>query len=332
MTVCALYRYWTLLWLITVGLTMSGCAGPTYSISKDERPIEVNEDHHGIPFVTTTSRPIPFTLAPGSKIGLLHEDRDETDRQVRVALEQAIFSLKASVSNLIVVERRSVGDLEAEFRFQASGKVKDQDLAKIGHFLGLDYVVVFDSLYHDLNELYGLRNQIDTWEVTLPLKIIAVNTAEMKLHCLATATAHVGKQMTAVEVRLLNQEALSVATALVSQCLSSSLQGASLHRENDIIPAIGSEGLTEQDMDGYKMEMRQVSHRGKECFSSPGGLFLATANTGSNIHNTGNNGGSSGIDCMNTSNYCRSSRAASRSGDAIVAAARPSEAPAPNKP
>ena len=227
MTVYALCRYWTLLlvslWLAAVGLAMFGC-GPTDSISKSEQPFEANENHHGIQFNTTTSRPIPFTLAPGSKIGLLHEDRDDADRQVRVSLEQAIFSLKAVIPSLIVVERRSVVDLEKEFRFQASGKVKDQDLAKIGHFLGLDYVVVFDSLYQDLNELYGLRNQIDTWEVTLPLKIIAVNSAEIKLHCLASATAHVGKQMTASEVRLLNREALRMATTSVSQCLSSSLQ------------------------------------------------------------------------------------------------------------
>ncbi|MGE0644658.1 MAG: hypothetical protein AB7P24_13400 [Nitrospira sp.] len=142
-------------------------------------------------------------------------------------MEQAIFSLKASVPRLIVVERRSVVDLEKEFRFQASGKVNDQDLAKIGHFLGLDYVVVFDAIYQDLNELYGLRNQIETWAVTVPLKIITVNTAEIKLHCLATAKAHVGRQMTASEVHLLNQEALRTATSSVSQCLSSSLQAAS---------------------------------------------------------------------------------------------------------
>ena len=216
------------LWLIAVGLALFGCTGSTTPVFTSGQPLETSQDHHGIQFDTTTSRPIPFTLISGSKIGLLHEDRDEPDRHVRIALEQAIFSLKASIPNLIVVERRSVGDIEREFRFQASGKVKDQELAKIGHFLGLDYVVVFDALYQDLNELYGLRNQIDTWEVTLPVKIIAVNTAEVKLHCLATAKANVGRQMTAAEVRLLNQKALSMATALVNQCLSASSQSTSM--------------------------------------------------------------------------------------------------------
>lgn len=208
-----------------VGFASFGCTGSPSPVSPSTQPLEASRDHHGIPFTTTTSHPLPVRLASGSKIGLLHEDRDEADQFVRVALEQAIFSIKASVPNLVVVERRSIADLEKEFRFQASGKVRDQDLAKIGHFLGLDYVVVFDALYQDLNELYGLRNQIETWEVTLPVKIIAVNTAEVTLHCLATAKANVGKQMTAVEVRLLNQEALKMATTLVNQCVSSSLHG-----------------------------------------------------------------------------------------------------------
>lgn len=210
-------------------LATSSCTGLAQNSSTNEPALETSLDHHGILFDTTASRPVPFTLAPGSKLGLLHDDRDEVERHVRVILEQAIFSLKASIPSLIVVERRSVDDLQKEFKFQARGLVKDQDLAKIGHFLGLDYVVVFDPIYHDLNELYGLRNQIDTWNVVLPLKIIAVNTAEVKLHCLATVKAKVGKQMTAVEVRLLNREALGIAATLASQCLSSSLTDPAHH-------------------------------------------------------------------------------------------------------
>jgi hypothetical protein len=162
-------------------------------------------------------------------LGLLHDDRNEVERHVRVILEQAIFSLKASFPDLIVVERHSIEDLQKEFLFQAKGSVKDQDLAKIGHFLGLDYVVVFDPIYDDLNDLYGLRNQIDTWDVVLPLKIMAVNTAEVKLHCLATVKAKVGRQMKASEVRLLNREALDIAGTLASQCLLSSINGAPSH-------------------------------------------------------------------------------------------------------
>ena len=218
------------IWLIALAsltLTAASCAGQNVNSSTSEQALETSLDHHGVQFNTTTSQPIPFTLASGSKLGLLHHDRDEVERHVRVMLEQAIFSLKASFPNLVVVERHSLEDIEKEFRFQAKGLVKDQDLAKIGHFLGLDYVVVFDPIYHDLNDLYGLRNQIDTWDVVLPLKIIAVNTAEVKLHCLATVNATVGRQMKASEVRLLNREALGIAAALVSQCLSSSVNGAS---------------------------------------------------------------------------------------------------------
>lgn len=230
MTTCPTTRYpmfWScLLGLAGLVLATSSCTGPTVNSSTNEQTLETSLDHHGMQFDTTTSRPVPFTLAPGSKLGLLHDDRDEVERHVRVTLEQAIFSLKASIPSLVVVERHSIDDLQKEFKFQARGLVKDQDLAKIGHFLGLDYVVVFDPIYHDLNELYGLKNQIDTWNVVLPLKIIAVNTAEVKLHCLATVKAKVGRQMKASEVRLLNREALSIAATLASQCLSSSLTDA----------------------------------------------------------------------------------------------------------
>ena len=222
--------FWTwLLGIASLVLTTSSCSEPAVNSSTNEQTLETSLDHHGVQFDTTISRPIPLTLAPGSKLGLLHDDRNEVERHVRVILEQAIFSLKASFPDLIVVERHSIEDLQKEFLFQAKGSVKDQDLAKIGHFLGLDYVVVFDPIYHDLNDLYGLRNQIDTWDVLLPLKIIAVNTAEVKLHCLATVKAKVGRQMKASEVRLLNREALDIAGTLASQCLLSSINGAPSH-------------------------------------------------------------------------------------------------------
>jgi len=222
--------FWTwLLGLASLALTTSSCTGPTVNSSTSEQTLETSLDYHGVQFDAAISRPIPLTLAPGSKLGLLHDGHDEVERHVRVILEQAIFSLKASFPDLVVVERHSIEDLQKEFRFQAKGSVKDQDLAKIGHFLGLDYVVVFDPIYHDLNDLYGLRNQIDTWDVLLPLKIIAVNTAEVKLHCLATVKAKVGRQMKASEVRLLNREALGIAATLAGQCLSSSLNGTTPH-------------------------------------------------------------------------------------------------------
>lgn len=226
MTISVLHRRHTqligALGLIGLVLATINCTGATRRATTNDLPLETSQDLHGIQFDTAISRPVPFTLAVGSKVGLLHDDRNEAERHVRVALEQSIFSLKTSIPSLIVVERRSTTDLQKEFAFQSSGLVKDQDLAKIGHFLGLDYVAVFDPLYQDLNELYGLRNQIDTWTVVLPLKIIAVNTAEIKLHCLATVKAKVGKLMTATEVRAVNQEALGIAASLASQCLTSS--------------------------------------------------------------------------------------------------------------
>jgi len=216
------YGGW-LIGLASIVVAALGCSETPMRGRLNERTVQANLEQRGVQFETTTSHPVPFTLAPGSKVALLHDDRDETERPVRVALEQAVFSLKASIPGLIVVDRRSIEDLQKEFRFQASGLVRDQDLAKIGHFLGLDYVVVFDPIYPDLDELYGLKNHIDTWEVALPLKVIAVNSAEVKLHCLTTVKANIGNEMKATEVRLLNQKALGIAADLATQCLSSSV-------------------------------------------------------------------------------------------------------------
>lgn len=211
-------------WLFWAVSGMAGCAlANRIPATTDNPQIEGRIEQSGLHFETSSSRPIALTLREGVKMGLLHDDKDDADQYVRVILEQSIFSLKSSNPALVIVERRGMRDLLKEFKFQAEGLVRDQDLAKIGQFLGLDYVVVFDSVYSDLNELYGLNNQIDTWEVMIPVKIIAVNTAEVKLNCLSTAKARVGRVMKATEVRTLNREALGIAARLGGQCLLASM-------------------------------------------------------------------------------------------------------------
>jgi hypothetical protein len=200
-----------------------GCASSGTTIGVGENGRDGRLELSGVQFEMSSSRPVRVRLRDEAKMGLLHDDRDEVDRYVRVILEQAIFALKSSHPELIVVERRSIEELLRELKFQAEGLVKDADLAKIGHFLGLDYVVVFDPVYSDLNELYGLKNRIDVWEVMIPVKIIAVSSAEVKLNCLASVRAKVGRELTAADVRALNREALGMAAKLAGQCLSTSV-------------------------------------------------------------------------------------------------------------
>lgn len=208
-------------WGMAIGIV--GCASSGATVGTGDNGRDSRLELSGVQFEMSSSRPVHVRLRDEAKMGLLHDDRDEADRYVRVILEQAIFSLKSSHPELIVVERRSIEELLRELKFQAEGFVKDADLAKIGHFLGLDYVVVFDPVYSDLNELYGLKNRIDVWEVMIPVKIIAVNSAEVKLNCLASVRAKVGRELTAADVRALNREALSIAAKLAGQCLSTSV-------------------------------------------------------------------------------------------------------------
>lgn len=208
-----------------VVIGMMGCVSSGTTIGIGENGRDGRLELSGVQFEMSSSRPVRVRLRDEAKLGVLHDDRDDADRYVRVVLEQAIFSLKSSYPELIVVERRSVEELLKELKFQAEGFVKDADLARIGHFLGLDYVVVFDPVYSDLNELYGLKNRIDVWEVMIPVKIIAVSSAEVKLNCLASVRAKVGRELTAADVRALNREALGMAAKLAGQCLSTSVGG-----------------------------------------------------------------------------------------------------------
>ena len=195
------------------------------ALSIEAEPLTGRVEKNGITFETETSRLIPITLRNGTKIALLHDDKDDADKYARILLEHAIFGIKAVHPSIVVVERRSIDDILEEFKFQSRGLVRDQELARIGHFLGLDYVVVFDTNHGDLNEMYGLGNQIDTWEVLVPLKIIEVNTAEVVFSCISTTRAIVGRQMKATEVHMLNREAIAIASKFAGQCLMASIQG-----------------------------------------------------------------------------------------------------------
>lgn len=183
-------------------------------------------EKNGFVFETDMSAPSRLVLRNNTRMALLHDDKDDADKHVRFLLEQAVFTVKAAHPNVVIVERRSIKDLLTEFKFQSSGLVRDQDLAKIGHFIGLDYVIVFDTSYADLNELYGLNNRIDAWEVVIQTKIIDVNTAELVFSCSPTTRVAVGKTMKASEVKTLNREALAVAAKSASLCLTRSLDGS----------------------------------------------------------------------------------------------------------
>lgn len=194
--------------------------GPsTVSVNSTTSRIEKN----GLSFISQTSRPSAFSVPSGSKIALLHDDQDEVDKHVRLVMEQAIFDIKSINPKIVVVERSGIEDLLKEHNFQSRGFVRDQELARLGHFLGLDYVAVFNTSYPDSNKLYGQGNYIDAWEVLVPLKILDVNTAEVVFSCTSTTRAMVGRSMKASQVLALNREALAIGATKVGECLAVSV-------------------------------------------------------------------------------------------------------------
>jgi hypothetical protein len=219
-------------WLLISMTALASCApsgagsvAPSASDSDAYEQVRLpgKTEQDGVRFESKTSRPIPLTLRDKAKIALLHDDKDDMDRYVRLVLEQTVFDLKATNPGLIIVERRSVDEILMELRFQAGGLVKDQDISSLGQFLGLDYVVVYELIHNDLEELYGLDNQIDTWEVLISVKVVEVKTAEVRLNCLATTKAHVARLMKATEVRVLNRDALAIAAGYLGKCVSDSV-------------------------------------------------------------------------------------------------------------
>lgn len=227
------------IWLLISVTALASCApsgagsvAPSASDSGGYEQVRLTGkvEHDGVHFESKRSRPIPLTLRDRAKIALLHDDKDDMDRYVRIVLEQTVFDLKSTNPGLIIVERRSVDEILMELRFQAGGLVKDQDMASLGQFLGLDYVVVYELIHNDLEELYGLDNQIDTWEVLISVKVIEVKTAEVRLNCLATTKAHVARLMKATEVRALNRDALAIAAGYLGECVSNSMGRAVMAR------------------------------------------------------------------------------------------------------
>ena len=227
------------IWLLISIIALTSCApsgagsvAPSASESGAYEQVRLagKVESYGVRFESKTSRPIPLTLRDGAKIALLHDDKDDMDRYVRVVLEQMVFDLKSTNPGLIILERRSVNEILRELRFQAGGLVKDQDMASLGQFLGLDYVVVYELIHNDLEELYGLDNQIDSWEVLISVKVVEVKTAEVRLNCLATTKAHVGRLMKATEVRALNRDTLAIAAGYLGECVSNSMGKAVMAR------------------------------------------------------------------------------------------------------
>lgn len=104
-------------------------------------------------------------------------------------LEQATFQLKRLRSWIKIVERRDIGQLTDEQRWQLSGRVGDDTAVRIGRWLGADSMVLFRIEGPTMRERMLARFYGRMPPFVVSSKIISVESGEVLYHDIVTAVA-----------------------------------------------------------------------------------------------------------------------------------------------
>jgi hypothetical protein len=104
-------------------------------------------------------------------------------------LEQATFQLKKQRSWIKIVERRDIGRLTDEQRWQLSGLVGDDSAVRIGRWLGADSMVLFRIEGPTMRERMLARFYGRMPPFVVSSKIISVESGEVLYHDIVTAMA-----------------------------------------------------------------------------------------------------------------------------------------------
>ena len=104
-------------------------------------------------------------------------------------LEQATFQLKKQRSWMKIVERRDIGQLTDEQRWQLSGRVGDDSVVRIGRWLGADSMVLFRIEGPTMRERMLARFYGKMPPFVVSSKIISVESGEVLYHDIVTAMA-----------------------------------------------------------------------------------------------------------------------------------------------
>lgn len=104
-------------------------------------------------------------------------------------LEQATFQLKKQRPWIKIVERRDIGQLTDEQRWQLSGRVGDESVVRIGRWLGADSMVLFRIEGPTMRERMLARFYGRMPPFVVSSKIISVESGEVLYHDIVTAMA-----------------------------------------------------------------------------------------------------------------------------------------------
>lgn len=104
-------------------------------------------------------------------------------------LEQATFQLKKQRPWIKIVERRDIGQLTDEQRWQLSGRVGDDSAVRIGRWLGADSMILFRIDGPTMRERMLARFYGKMPPFVVSSKIISVESGEVLYHDIVTGLA-----------------------------------------------------------------------------------------------------------------------------------------------
>ena len=84
-----------------------------------------------------------IALVHPPKASLQPELSGTEGKEARLSFQQIIANLRHVKAQMEVVERADLGPVISEMQFQMNGLVRDKDVVKVGHMLGVDYLFLY---------------------------------------------------------------------------------------------------------------------------------------------------------------------------------------------
>ena len=104
-----------------------------------------------------------------------------------LTLEHAVFQLKETRPELMVLSRRDVRPVEGELFLHLSGRVSDGTAVRVGHLLGADSIVLFQIEGPGWRERLLARMYGSMPPILVMSKIVRVETGEILYHDLVSS-------------------------------------------------------------------------------------------------------------------------------------------------
>jgi hypothetical protein len=207
----ALPRILAMLVLMSGGL--AACAAPPPAPPSLPPPMPVK---HSVELVIP-----PPQLLNGSKLALVHEfEGNESEAAVGALLQDSLFRLRRYYPSLTIVERSQVRDLQKELSFQHSGRVRDEEVVRVGRLMGVDYVGIYHlDAVESVFSRFDSRAYIENWPVLVLFKIVRIESGEVVFSCVGKVSTSIRRIVSEGEIKAINRESFINAAKQVQNCL-----------------------------------------------------------------------------------------------------------------